>query len=133
MGRGGGHSGGGVLGEYVQQAKRWNQDHGSAPNLPRCHGDGGLFSKYSCDVQVKADENVTINVLQEFAKEMGVGQSCTDGHVPSTNMVFSTIAHSDVDNVFDRVYSLAPETYMCTISQGTGNSSNIYSLHWEQL
>mmetsp|Transcript_28356 Transcript_28356/g.76401 ORF Transcript_28356/g.76401 Transcript_28356/m.76401 type:complete len:128 (+) Transcript_28356:135-518(+) len=123
---------GGVLQDYLRQAKEYQQEHGT-PDLPTCHGDAGLFGKYVCNVQVQADESVTIGVLQDFAQEMGVGQSCTDGRVPSSHQVFSTIAHSNVDDVFDRVYNLAPETYMCTISQGTGNRSNIYSLHWEKL
>lgn len=128
-----GSEGKGFLKDYVERAKNWNRDHDGSPDLPTCHGDDGLFGKYKCNMQVAADENVTINVLQEFAKEMGVGQSCTDGHLPSSQQVFSTIAHSNIDNVFDKVYNLAPETWMCTISQGTGHESNIYSLHWEKL
>lgn len=123
----------GFLHDYVNQAKDWNKKNGSTPNLPKCHGPDGLFGKYVCNVQVRADENVTINVLQEFATEMGVGQSCTDGRVPSSQMVFSTVAHSSLDDVFDRVYGLAPESWMCTISQGTGRDANVYSLHWDVL
>jgi hypothetical protein len=123
----------GFLKGYVDQAKQWNDKNGSTPHLPPCHGPDGLFAKYGCNVKVRADENVTINVLQEFATEMGVGQSCTDGRLPSSNLVFSTVAHSSLNDVFDRVYELAPETWMCTISQGTGTSSNVYELTWDQV
>jgi hypothetical protein len=123
----------GFLRGYVDQAKHWNDKNGDALRLPECHGPDGLFAKYACNVKVRADENVTINMLQEFATEMGVGQSCTDGRLPSSQMVFSTVAHSSIDNVFDRVYELAPETWMCTISQGTSTSSNLYQLKWDQI
>jgi hypothetical protein len=121
----------GFLHDYVDQAKQWNDKNGNTPHLPKCHGPDGLFARYDCNVKVRADEHVTINVLQEFANEMGVGQSCTDGRLPSTNAIFSTVAHSSIDDVFDRVYTLAPQIQMCTISQGTGKDANVYSLHWD--
>jgi hypothetical protein len=123
----------GFLKGYLNQAKQWNNENGNKPHLPVCTGLDGLFSKYACNVKVRADEDVTIQTLREFATEMGVGQSCTDGRLPSSQSVFSTVAHSSINDVFDRVYELAPETWTCTISQGTGLNSNVYELAWGQM
>jgi len=123
----------GFLKGYLNQAKQWNNENGNKPNLPVCHGLDGLFAKYACNVKVRADEDVTIQTLREFATEMGVGQSCTDGRLPSSQSVFSTVAHSSINDVFDRVYELAPETWTCTISQGTGLNANVYELAWGQM
>ena len=123
----------GFLKEYLNQAKQWNNENGNKPHLPVCNGLDGLFAKYACNVKVRADEDVTIQTLREFATEMGVGQSCTDGRLPSSQSVFSTVAHSSINDVFDRVYELAPETWTYTISQGTGSNSNVYELAWGQM